>query len=84
MQKQQIQPSYSAKVCIAAVETLEVPVYELSAAQFASINQVKPQTVYARVFRTGSYFGVVPLKLANERLSFPNIQVKANYGNTCH
>ncbi len=49
--------------------------YELSAEQFASLNQVKPQSVRARLCRTGSYFGIRPLKLANGRLAFPNVQV---------
>lgn len=51
--------------------------YELSAEQFASLNQVKPQTVRARLCRTGSYFGIRPLKLANGRLAFPAVQVAA-------
>ena len=36
--------------------------YDQSAEQFASLNQVKAQSVRARLCRTGSYFGVVPLK----------------------
>jgi hypothetical protein len=51
--------------------------FELSAEQFATLNQVKSQTVRARICRTGHYFGVVPLKLANGRLAFPAVQVKA-------
>jgi len=51
--------------------------YELSAEQFANLNQVKPQSVRARLCRTGSYFGVRPVKLANGRLAFPNVQVAA-------
>lgn len=49
--------------------------YELSAELFAALNQVKTQSVRARICRTGSYFGVRPLKLANGRLAFPNVQV---------
>lgn len=49
--------------------------YDLSAEQFAAINQVKAQSVRARLCRTGSYFGIRPLKLANGRLAFPNVQV---------
>ncbi len=49
--------------------------YELSADQFAALNQVNAQSVRARLCRTGSYFGVRPLKLANGRLAFPNVQV---------
>lgn len=49
--------------------------YELSAEQFASLNQVKSQSVRARLCRTGSYFGVQPLKLANGRLAWPAVQV---------
>jgi len=49
--------------------------YELSAEQFAALNQVKSKTVRARLCRTGSYFGVRPLKLANGRLAWPAVQV---------
>ena len=49
--------------------------YELSAEQFASLNQVKSQSVRARLCRTGSYFGIRPLKLANGRLAWPAVQV---------
>jgi hypothetical protein len=51
--------------------------YELSAEQFAALNQVKPQSVRARLCRTGSYFGIRPLKLANGRLAWPAVQVAA-------
>jgi len=50
--------------------------YDQSAEQFAALNQVKAQSVRARLCRTGSYFGVVPLKLANGRLAWPAVQVK--------
>ncbi len=49
--------------------------YDQSAEQFAALNQVKAQSVRARLCRTGSYFGVVPVKLANGRLAWPAIQV---------
>lgn len=49
--------------------------HDLSAEQFAAINQVKAQSVRARLCRTGSYFGVCPIKLANGRLAFPAVQV---------
>ena len=49
--------------------------YELSAEQFAALNQVKSQSVRARLCRTGSYFGVVPRKLLNGRLAWPAVQV---------
>ena len=49
--------------------------YDQSGEQFAALNQVKAQTVRARLCRTGSYFGVAPLKLANGRLAWPAIQV---------
>lgn len=49
--------------------------YDCSAEQFAALNKVKPQSVRARICRTGSYFGVVPKKLANGRLAFPAVQV---------
>ena len=51
--------------------------YELSCEQFAANNQVKAQSVRARLCRTGSYFGVKPLKLASGRLAWPAVQVAA-------
>ena len=57
------------------METLIPQEYPLSAEQFAALNQVKSQSVRARLCRTGSYFGVRPLKLANGRLAFPVVQV---------
>lgn len=49
--------------------------YELGIEQFAKLNQVKAQTVRARLSRHKSYFGVVPLRLCNGRLAFPAVQV---------
>lgn len=49
--------------------------YDQSTEQFAALNQVKAQSVRARLCRTGSYFGVVPVKLANGRLAWPAVQV---------
>ncbi len=51
--------------------------YDKSCEQFAALNQVLAQSVRARLCRTGSYFGVRPVKLANGRLAFPNVQVAA-------
>ena len=50
--------------------------YDQSCDQFAALNQVKAQSVRARLCRTGSYFGILPLKLANGRLAWPAVQVK--------
>ena len=58
------------------MESTKVPKkYDLSAEQFAALNQVKAQSVRARLCRTGSYFGVRPVKLANGRLAWPAVQV---------
>ena len=57
------------------METLNTIKYELSADQFATLNQVKAQSVRARLCRTGSYFGIRPLKLDNGRLAWPAVQV---------
>lgn len=51
--------------------------YLLSCSEFAAINQVKAQTVRKRFCLTGSYFGVRPKKLANNRLAWPSVQVVA-------
>lgn len=49
--------------------------FTLDTDTFAARNQVKGQSVRARVCRTGTYFGVRPLKLANGRLAWPDVQV---------
>jgi hypothetical protein len=46
-----------------------------STEDFAALNGVKDQSVRARVCRTGSYFGVKPLKLKNGRLKWPKVQI---------
>ena len=58
------------------METTPLKKYELSADQFAALNQVKAQTVRARLCRTGTYFGVTPKKLLNGRLAWPAVQVE--------
>ena len=49
--------------------------HTLGTDEFAALNHVKPQTVRARYCKTGSYFGVRPLKLANGRTAWPDVQV---------
>lgn len=49
--------------------------YPLDTAEFAALNGVKPASVRVRLCNTASYFGVIPLKLANGRLKWPAIQV---------
>lgn len=49
--------------------------YPLDTEEFAAINGVKSTSVRVRLCKTGSYFGVVPLKLCNRRLMWPAIQV---------
>ena len=54
--------------------------YSLSCAEFAALNQVRPETVRERICRTGSYFGIRPRKLANRRLLFPAVQAVVDAG----
>lgn len=54
--------------------------FPLDTSRFAAINGVKEQTVRARYCREGSYFGVIPKKLANRRLRWPDRQVEAATG----
>lgn len=51
--------------------------YSLDTEPFAKKNGVKSQSVRARVCRTGSYFGIIPRKLRNGRLKWPDVQVLA-------
>lgn len=49
----------------------------VSTAVFASNNHVRPQTPRKQYCLNGSYFGVVPEKLASGRLVWPNMIVTA-------
>lgn len=46
--------------------------FNLSTETLASQLSIKPQSIRARVCRTGSYFGLVPKKLPNGRLLWPS------------
>jgi len=54
-------------------EFMNVELYEngFSTAQLASASLSTPGTVRVRYCQTGSYFGLVPLKLPNGRLLWP-------------
>jgi hypothetical protein len=47
----------------------------INCAEFARRHHVKPDTIRARICRTGSYFGIRPLKLANGKLAFPAAEI---------
>lgn len=49
--------------------------YPLDTKQFAALNKVSPQGVRKRYCETKEYFGVVPKKLSNGRLAWPDVQV---------
>lgn len=40
--------------------------------EFASTLNLQPQSIRKRYSQTGSYFGVLPIKLPNRRLLWPN------------
>lgn len=47
-------------------------VYRLSTEELAAQLKLKPQTLRKRYSQTGAYFGVIPQKLANRRLLWPD------------
>jgi hypothetical protein len=49
--------------------------FNKSTEEFAGIQKIKPESVRARVSRTGSYFGVKPIRCPNGRLRWPDAQV---------
>lgn len=49
------------------------PAYPWQTKTFAARNHIEEQTARKRYSQTGSYFGVVPEKLANGRLAWPNV-----------
>lgn len=46
--------------------------------EFARMNGVKSASVRSRLWKSGSYYGIQPLKLANGRLIWPRISVALN------
>ena len=62
----------------ATTTTAKVSSSGLTTEEFAKLNRVKPQSVTARLCRTGSYFGITPLKLANGRLIWTPALATAN------
>ncbi len=48
------------------------PEYNLSTYALAQIAQVKPESIRVHLCRTGTYFGLIPKKLPNGRLTWPS------------
>lgn len=48
------------------------PECKLTTEEFADKQRVRPQTVRARLSKTGSYFGKTPKRHANGRLLWPD------------
>ena len=46
--------------------------YSLTSAAFGATKGVKGETVRTRYFKTGSYFGAVPIRGPNGRLLWPD------------
>lgn len=46
--------------------------YSLTSSAFGAKNGVKGDSVRTRYYKTGSYFGVVPVRGPNGRLLWPN------------
>lgn len=49
----------------------------LTTEEFACLNLVQPQTVRSRLCLFKSYYGVIPVRLANGRLAWPKVQIRA-------
>mgnify|MGYP001336690872 CR=1 FL=1 len=47
------------------------PLSDISTEALADLCHVKPPSIRVRLCRTGSYFGLIPKKLPNGRLSWP-------------
>lgn len=61
----------------ANTEKQSAAAFPLSTDQFAANNRVKAASVRHRLSLTGSYYGVLPKKLINGRLAWPDVQVEA-------
>lgn len=49
----------------------------LTTEQFAARHGIKAQSLRVRLSKTGHYFGVRPLKLANRRVLWPDVIARA-------
>ena len=52
--------------------------FSLTTEEFARLNRVRAASVRRQIQRTGSYFGVIPLRHANGRMLFAALQPKAD------
>lgn len=48
--------------------------YTLTTSEFAKLNRVKSTSVRQQLYRSGSYFGVVPVRHANRYLLWPAVR----------
>jgi hypothetical protein len=67
-------PSHSALSFSKAAHpapSFEAPIPDITTEELAQQCGIKPQSVRVRLCRTGSYFGIKPLKLPNGRLMWP-------------
>lgn len=51
--------------------------FTLTTAEFAARHGIKAQSLRVRLSKTGHYFGVRPLKLANRRVLWPDVIARA-------
>ena len=52
--------------------------FRLTTEEFAALNRLKAESIRRQIQRTGSYFGIEPMRLANGRLLFPAVKPKAD------
>jgi hypothetical protein len=70
-----MKPAFSAlaynKANQPSAPSFEAPIPDITTEELARQCGIKPQSVRVRLCRTGSYFGVRPVKLPNQRLMWP-------------
>ena len=60
-----------------ALPTTDAAAFTLTTAEFAARHGIKAQSLRVRLSKTGHYFGVRPLKLANRRVLWPDVIARA-------
>ena len=50
----------------------------LTTEEFAALNRLKAESIRRQIQRTGSYFGIEPMRQANGRLLFPAVKPRAD------
>ena len=61
---------------MSSIDLSDLP-FDTLTEELAKLNGVRPASIRAHLSRHGSYFGIIPRKLAGGRLMWPRVQMTA-------